>query len=250
MIKLKEKIESKFLDQFSIITITFNDNSLKDTFLSYKDLLIHGAQLIVVNGGDSLDAWCSNFITNHNVLILEEPDKGRYDALNKGIALVKTKYFMLIHGGDRLTISCEEMSGLLSKMQDEYLDLIIGNQFIDFHGSNRRHTVTYWKPFMTKLGAQPPHMPIIYRSAFVESIKYDYNSNIIADHIYLFTIFEMKPKWLKSNLYHIKMLGGGVTSSGFGSFITVSNEFIKTYGLFRGILMTLARIPLKLVQMI
>jgi len=40
------------------------------------------------------------FITSYNVQIIQEPDKGRYDALNKGIVLVKTKYFMLIHGDD------------------------------------------------------------------------------------------------------------------------------------------------------
>ena len=54
----------------------------------------------------------------------------------------------------------------------------------------------------------------------------------------------------KSNLYHIKMLGGGVTSSGFKSFFTVSNEFRKSYGLFQGLIMTFARIPLKFIQMV
>ena len=120
-----KNFKKKYLDQLSIVTITFNDESLRDTFHSYKDLLMQGVQLIVINGGKSLDSWSNNLITKFNVNMVEEPDKGRYDALNKGIALVKTKYFMLVHGGDQLTIEIDEMNRLLVEMNEKSLDLVL-----------------------------------------------------------------------------------------------------------------------------
>ena len=93
-------------------------------------------------------------------------------------------------------------------------------------------------------------MPIIYRTNFTKKLLYNQDSNIIADHIYLSELFKKKPKWRKSKLFHIRMQGGGVTSSGLRSFFTVSNEFRKEYGVIRGIFMTIFRIPLKFLQMV
>ena len=112
---------------------------------------------------------------------------------------------------------------MINEMDLKNLDIILGNQYILFYNKIRRHTITYWRPWMLEFGAQPPHMPIIYKTCFVKNLAYDYASNIIADHIYLTSLFDLKPKWIKSNNFHIKMLGGGVTTSGFKSFFIVSN---------------------------
>lgn len=237
------------LKNLTIITITFNDKHINKTFESYKEHIHDGVKLIVVNGGFALKKTVIDIINKNNLTLIEEPDKGRYDALNKGIKKVKTKYFMLVHAGDELLINPKDMTLTLDKMNTENSDLVLGNQYIDFYNKIRKHTVTFWKPWMLGFGAQPPHMPIIYKTLFVKNIVYDYSSNIIADHIYLTNLFNLKPRWIRSNKYHIKMLGGGVTSSGIKSFFVVSNEFRKEYGLLKASLMFFLRIPLKIIQM-
>jgi len=237
------------LNNLTIVTITFNDKYINRTFKSYKEHIDNGVKLIIVNGGLALKKSVKGIINNNNLTLIEEPDKGRYDGLNKGIERVKTKYFILVHAGDELLIKPSDLSFLLDKMDSEHLDLILGNQYIDFYNKIRKHTVTFWKPWMLGFGAQPPHMPIIYNTFFVKDLIYDYSSNIIADHIYLTSLFNLKPKWIKSDKYHIKMLGGGVTSSGIKSFFIVSNEFRKEYGLLKATLMFFLRVPLKIIQM-
>ena len=237
------------LRDLTFVTITFNDKFISKTFLSYKKLIDNGAKLIVVNGGLALEQSVIDIININNLELIEEHDKGRYDALNKGIKRVKTKYFMLIHAGDELLIKLKDMCTMINEMDLKNLDIILGNQYIDFYNKIRRHTITYWRPWMLEFGAQPPHMPIIYKTCFVKNLAYDYASNIIADHIYLTSLFDLKPKWIKSNNFHIKMLGGGVTTSGFKSFFIVSNEFRKEYGMIKALTMLFFRLPLKIIQM-
>ena len=241
---------SDTLKDITFVTITFNDLNIDDTFTSYKNLLDYGASLIVVNGGKKLNLELKETINHPNTVVIEESDNGRYDALNKGITRVSTTYFMLIHAGDHLLLNKNQVEAILNEMYVGDLDLVLGNQFISFYGKMRKHTITYWSPFMTYIGAQPPHMPIIYRTNFTKILSYNQDSNIIADHIYLSELFKKKPKWIKSKLFHIRMEGGGVTSSGLSSFFTVSNEFRKEYGFIRSFFMTIFRIPLKFVQML
>ena len=104
---------------------------------------------------------------------------------------------------------------------------------------------------MLNLGAQPPHLPIIYNSEFAKNQKkYSLDFEIISDHIYLSNLFSKKPKYIKSNTYLISMNGGGATSSGIKSFFRVSREFIQYYGIIRGLFITIVRVPFKFIQMI
>jgi len=235
------------LNNLTIISITYNNPSdLMRTFESVKKYLQIGAKWIVVNGGSislncEIRSHCSNFI--------EEPDKGRYDAINKGINLVNTKFFLLVHSGDELLIDIDSMRKIIEKMENRNLDLMLGNQYIALYKKLRKHTITFWRPWMLSFGAQPPHMPIIYKKEFVCNLSYKHSSNIIADHIYLSSIFNKEPNWDKSPLYHIKMGEGGATTNGLKSFFIVSIEFIKEYGILKGLIMSISRIPFKILQM-
>ena len=126
------------LENLTIVTITFNDKFINKTFLSYKDHIDNGVKLIVVNGGKVLERSLLELINKNNLTLIEEPDKGRYDALNKGIEKVKTKYFILVHAGDELLIKTKDMCDLIYKMDSEKLDIILGNQYIDFYNKIRR----------------------------------------------------------------------------------------------------------------
>ena len=142
------------LNDITFITITFNDPNIDDTFLSYSKFLVNGASLIVVNGGEKLKL--KETINYPKTIVIEESDNGRYDALNKGISMVKTTYFMLIHAGDQLLLNESQIETILNDMYLDDLDLVLGNQFISFHNKMRRHTITLWSPLMNYIGAQPP----------------------------------------------------------------------------------------------
>ena len=87
---------------FSIITINYNNaEGLEGTIQSVVSQQFIDYEYIVVDGNstdDSLDLLkkYSSYITFY----ISEPDKGVYDALNKGVQVAKGDYIIFMNSGD------------------------------------------------------------------------------------------------------------------------------------------------------
>ena len=224
------------LNDLTIVSITFNNSGIYKTIESLKPLLNEGAHVIIQNGGQSVD------IESTRLTICNEKDSGIYDALNKGIQKVKTSFFMLLHAGDEFIGTADSIALILSDLKQYNRDLSLNSQLI----GSRKHSSRIWKPWMLHFGAQPPHLPCIYRSQVFKQKKYRLDIPIIAD----FEFFKSHSwsSYLKHNYLLVKMEEGGATSSGASSFFRVSQLLVKQYGA-RGCCMALFRVPIKLGQM-
>ena len=233
------------IQDLTIVTITFNnEEELKSTYDSLEEFRKAGGTHIIVNGGRSIKSIVKNST------LIEEPDNGIYDALNKGIKKVDTPFFMLIHSGDSLIESNALLEKLISKMESNNLDLLLNDCSIEFGSGKRFMKSSKWKPWMFFFGAQPPHPPTIYRSSTVKSFKYDLSHPVIADFKYLEDLFKAKLNWDKGNKLLIHMSAGGATSSGIKSFFFVNKQFRRLKGPFKMILFALTRPFIKVYQMI
>ena len=234
------------LQDLTVVTITFNNSEdLSKTYDSLNHFREQGGTHIIVNGGKSVTS-----LVIDDVKLIEEPDKGIYDALNKGIAYVTTPYLMLIHSGDCLVVTTEVLETLLIKMENEELDFLLNDCSIEFGRKKRLMKSSNWKPWMFKFGAQPPHPPTIYRTDSVCSFQYDLKHPIIADYKYLEELFKSKLNWNIGNHLIIHMSAGGATSSGLRSFFIVNTQFRKLKGTTKMIWFAFARPLIKLFQMI
>lgn len=86
----------------SVITVTYNaENEISATLGSLKEQTFTGFEHIVVDGA-STDATLSRVrdAAIPRSVILSEPDKGLYDAMNKGLRLAKGKYVIFLNAGD------------------------------------------------------------------------------------------------------------------------------------------------------
>ena len=90
--------------KFSIITVTYNAGAvLEDTIQSVITQTYRNVEYIIVDGGSkdhTLDII--NRYREHIHTLFCEPDKGLYDAMNKGIRLATGDYLCFLNAGDEL----------------------------------------------------------------------------------------------------------------------------------------------------
>ena len=88
--------------KFSVITVTYNaEKVLEDTIQSVIAQTYHHVEYIIVDGASKdgtlsiIDRYRPRIHT-----VVSEPDKGLYDAINKGIALASGDYLCFLNAGD------------------------------------------------------------------------------------------------------------------------------------------------------
>ena len=97
------------MPKFSIITIVYNGESfiegtmqsvLNQTFTDYEYIIIDGASK------DSTVSLIQDFAQNAPPPIkwISEPDKGLYDAMNKGLRLASGDFLLFLNAGDRKSV--------------------------------------------------------------------------------------------------------------------------------------------------
>ena len=118
---------------FSIITITFNAEqvlpptleSVKcQSFTDYEQLIVDGAS---TDGTEAL-ARQSGI---EGLTVVSEPDKGLYDAMNKGIRRASGEYLIFLNAGDAFhsSTSLQEIADVIA---DSHPDIVYGQtQIVD-----------------------------------------------------------------------------------------------------------------------
>lgn len=90
--------------KFSIITVTYNAGAtLEDTIQSVITQSYKNLEYIIVDGGskDRTLEIIGQYRT-HITKVVSEPDKGLYDAMNKGIGMATGDYICFLNAGDEL----------------------------------------------------------------------------------------------------------------------------------------------------
>lgn len=93
--------------KISIITVTYNAASvLKRTLDSVKAQSWQQIEHLIIDGAskDETISMAETYKTQcpYEVVILSEPDKGLYDAMNKGLRLATGDYLVFLNAGDTL----------------------------------------------------------------------------------------------------------------------------------------------------
>jgi glycosyltransferase involved in cell wall biosynthesis len=218
--------------KITIITVCYNSGAtLEKTILSVAHQTYKDIEYIIVDG-NSNDGTLE-LIKKHEDKIskwISEPDKGLYDAMNKGIALATGDLIGILNSDDTFNSNTvvEEITNF--HVQNN-IDASIGN--IIQHKENgkivRLYSSKKWIPEKLKIGFMPPHPSLFFkRELFDKYGNYDLGFKIGADYELITRyFFKNKISWKYSGITTTAMLVGGLSSSGSGSYKLITQEIKK-----------------------
>lgn len=211
----------------TIILPSFRDARILATIASirmFDDLGI--VKILVIDGGseDSLLKKVRSLLGKEDILI-SEPDDGIFDALNKGLENVDSKYTGWI-GSDDLFSGLVKSSDVQKSLEKN--DLFVTS--LAFINETHIRRVTHSYPSSIGLsiwGLHNPHYATFGRSDLLKSARFE-THNIAADIEYFLNIYEQKPRIGYTAKIGTLQGEGGYSNASISKILAV-NKFVYQF---------------------
>lgn len=202
---------------FSIITVTYNAAStLEVTLQSIASQTYTGVEALVIDGAstDGTLAIAERY-RSHLARVVSEPDKGLYDAMNKGMALATGDYLCFLNAGDtfhendtleKIVQSIEENSPLPDVIYGETALVDNERNFVRMRRLQAPEELN-WKSF--KRGMLVCHQAFIARRAL--AMPYDLTYRYSADVDWCIKVMKKSKILHNTHLILINYLENGLT---------------------------------------
>lgn len=220
----------------SLITVTFNSsNTLCDTLQSVLDQNFTDIEYIIVDGASNdgtvsiIKEYEPKF--NGRMKWISEPDKGLYDAMNKGIRMATGDVVGILNSDD-LFMDNEVIANIAAAF-DEQTDAVFGNlYFVNQEDVNQ--IVRVWKgsPCKSfKTGWHPAH-PTFYvrRDAYEKYGAFDTTFDVSADFELMLRLIEkngIRTKYL--DRYMVRMRMGGESTGSIKNIIRGNKNILRAF---------------------
>lgn len=248
--------------KISIITATYNSGrTVGGTFNSVLTQSYDDYELIVVDGGSTDDTV--DIIRQYEPIFdgkmkwISEPDRGIYDAMNKGIRMATGDVVGILNSDDFYS-SGQVLKMVASAFAKDDIDAVYG----DIHfvrDSNLKKCVRYYssRPFRRwwmRFGFMPAH-PSFYcrREVYERYGMYDLEYKVAADFeclLRLIFIHRIRTKYLP--LDFVTMRTGGASTSGMASHKRIMHDHqlaFKKNGVYSNVFFELLRYGYKVVEL-
>lgn len=225
--------------KISIITATWNRaDTIRDTIESVLNQTHQNWEHIIVDGcsSDSTINIIKEYEVAYNgrLILISEPDKGIYDAMNKGVAAATGDVVGTLNADDFFA-DVHSLTAINEAFEKYDIDAVYGdNMIVDFNDTTRQirhHVNTDFSRWKMRLGFMPSH-PTFYCKKWVFDRFGGFNDTykIAADFEWLLrTVFigNIKTHYIRRT--QTKMRDGGASQSGWKSHKTVIAEHKRAF---------------------
>ena len=229
---------NKFFNEnlkITVITISFNsERTIQKTLDSVLNQSYKNIEHIIVDGGsmDNTLEICKNY--GHIARIVSEPDKGVYDAFNKGLKIANGDVIGFLNSDDTFYDSNSVLE-IVKAFQQNQTNIIYGNlDYINHDGKVIRNWISRpYKLGLAKKAWMPAHPTFYCRKETYDRLGNYNNSFKIAGDFELCLRFLEKHKvssfYIEKKL--VRMLVGGISNSGLKSKFTIYIEELRAFRL-------------------
>ena len=247
--------------KISLITACYNSGrTLRNTLESVLRQTYRDIEYIVIDGASQDDTL--SIVREYEPRFdgrmrwVSEPDKGIYDAMNKGLALATGDVIGILNSDDFFT-SDDVLERVSAAMEDKDVDAVYGDVHY-VNDSNLSESVRYYsskhfRRWQMRLGFIPAH-PSFYcrRSVYEEHGTFNATYRVAADFellLRLIYLHGIRTRYVP--LDFVTMRTGGASTSGFKSYKKGLQEHLRAYrenGVRSNIFLDGLRFPCKLIS--
>ena len=220
--------------KITIVTVSYNsERTLKTTLDSVKSQTYKNIEHLIIDGNSNDKTLSIIKEYPHIKKIISEPDKGIYDAMNKGIKIATGDIIGFLNSDDFYTGN-DVISKVANIFKNEpaldacYSDLIYTKEF------DISKNIRYWKssrysPGLFSKGWCPPHTTFfvsssIYKRHGVFNLTYKIASDIEL-MIRFIEVFKIKTRYIPE--IWVKMRSGGTTNKNFYNVLLQNIEILN-----------------------
>ncbi len=218
--------------KISVITVAYNSAATIGETMGSVAMQSHAdLEHLVVDGASKDDtAAIARARSTIHTRVLSEPDKGIYDAMNKGFQLVSGDVIGFLNADD-LFADADALARVANAFQDPEVEACFGD-LVYVTGDNRR-VVRYWKSRPYRKGSFAkgwcPAHPTFYirRSALDRLGPFDLSYRLAADTEFMVRFLERGDV---HSVYiphvQVRMRVGGATNSSIGNIVRQNREIL------------------------
>ncbi len=249
--------------KITIITATYNSAAtLRDTMESILRQSHHDVEHIIVDGcstDGTLDIARSMAPRyDGRLTIISEPDKGLYDAMNKGIRMATGDVVGLLNSDDFYTDDYV-LERIAEAFHDTNIDAVYGDVHY-VHPDNLNRSVRYYSSAVfrrerMRMGFMPAHPTFYCRTAIYQRYgAFDTSYRVAADFeqlLRLIYVHGIRTQYLPHDFVTMRM--GGVSTSGWKSHVRIMRDHrraLKANGVPSNMLLLAMRYVYKTTEVI
>jgi glycosyltransferase involved in cell wall biosynthesis len=216
----------------SIITVCYQSGAtVASTIASVKSQTYPHVEHIIVDGG-SIDQTVDIIKANQSSIKkwISEPDRGIYDAMNKGLTMASGDIIGFLNADD-VFADKDVLTKVALAFEDSNLQTVFGDiAFVKDGRIQRYYSSAHFKPDKFAYGYMPAHPSFYARKQVYQAVgNFRTDFQIAADYDLLMRILLVRRKSYKYlPMVFVHMAPGGVSNRSFASRIKLNQEIMKS----------------------